>query len=198
MDAPMPSKLPILVVLLLASLLLAANTAHGVPGDPSAVPSAVEEDLEFELEDEETEGAEESSECDEAEEEFEEGELGGNEVEAICDEGNDRKRAASGSAPPEECLLKSTHVRAVANDEGDKLKLTLGYTTYEPANATVEIHRGSTRIGTVHRHLGRTGVLRITERLGKKPAAKKIVVRIRIPSSPQYCGRFQTETARIR
>lgn len=178
------------VPLLLAVLLLGVKSAQAEPL-PAADPLAFEEEFEAE-----EEGEFEADECEEAEEEFEEGELSGAEVKEYCDEteGKHGKGASgSGSPAPEECLLRSFHARAVAGPEGDELKLTVGYTTYEPADATVEIHGGADRIGSLHRQLGRSGVLRIVQNLGKDRPPHRIVVRIRIPGSPLFCGKFQTQ-----
>lgn len=183
--------------LILAVSLLAVKSAHAAYAGPSAVPLAVEE--EFEAEDEDEFEAEET--CLEAEEEFEAGELTEAELEAICEEGEDEdegKSPMSGSAAPEECLLRSARVRAVALPKRNGLKLTIGYTTYKPVNVTVEIRKGSARIASVRRHLGRSGVLRIVKKLGKKKSApKRVVVQIRVPSSPRYCVKFQTKKIRI-
>jgi hypothetical protein len=180
MDALMPSKLPLLVLLLFASLLL-AGTAQAVPASSTAVPFALEEELEFE----EEEGEDEAriGECEEAEGEFAEGELTLDEVEQICSEEEERQKTASaGSAAPEECLLRSTHAHAVTNEKRNQLKLTLGYTTYEPTKATIQLHSGPTPIGSFKRYLGRSGVLRFTNKLNEKQGRQRVHVVIEIPS----------------
>ena len=176
------------VPLILAGLLLAVKTAHAAPGGGAIVPLALEEG--FELDEE---GEIEEEECGAAEEELEEGELEEAEVEDICEEAEDagRKRT-TGSAAPEECLLRSAHARAVASPQRNRLKLTVGYTTYEPVSATVEIREGSARLGSIRRHLGRSGVLRVVESLGSDPSKpRQIVVQIRIPPAPDYCAKFR-------
>jgi hypothetical protein len=176
------------VPLVLAGLLLAAKGAPAAPTGPAVVPLTFEEEFE-------DEGEVEEAACEAAEEEFA-GEVEGAEVEEICEEAEDRgrKRAAQPSSiAPEECVLRSAHAHAATIADGSKLKLTIGYTTYEPVSATVEIRKGSARIGSVHRHLGRSGVLRIVKSLGIR-APKRIVVQIQIPASPRNCDRFQTET----
>jgi hypothetical protein len=193
MDASVPSKLQILAIpLLLTALLLAASTAHAMPLGSTVAPTF---DEEFEAEETEFEEAE----CEEAEEEFEEGELGELEVEQLCEEasGKDGGQGGSDSIAPEECLLRSSHAHAVADSGSDKLKLTIGYTTWEPVGATLEIHAGSGHVGSIHRHLGRSGVLRIVESLGDGQAPNRAVVRIRIPGSPSFCGKFQTQKVSV-
>lgn len=176
------------VPLLLSGLLLAASRAPAAPGGPAVVPLAFDEEFEAE-----EEGAFESDECDDAEEELEEGELGELEVEQLCDEEGSDSDKADGSTAPEECLLRSAHARAVADSGSNKLKLTVGYTTWEPVAATVEVNAGSDRLVASHRRLGRSGVLRLVETLGQGPAPHRVAIRFRIPNSPPSCAKFQTQ-----
>jgi hypothetical protein len=180
----MPSKLQLLAVpLVLAILLFAVSAAHAAPVGPSATPLAFEE--EFAADEEENEEGEaefEEGACEEAEEEFDEGELSGAEVKEICDEeaAERRKKAVGpGSPAPEACILRSAHGTAVTSGKGDKLKLTIGYTTYEPAAASLKIGH----FDTVHRHLGRSGVLRLVEDLHGHDGPKHLSVQIDIPSA---------------
>jgi hypothetical protein len=166
MDAPVPSKLQLLAIpLTLAILLFAVSVAHATPVDPPVAPLSFEE--EFSAGEEELdEGGDELAEsaCEEAEGEFEEGELGAAEVKETCDEEAEERRnkvANPGKGAPEECVLRSAHGQAVTLGKGDKLKLTIGYTAYEPAVALLKIGH----LGTVRRHLGRSGVLRLVEDL---------------------------------
>jgi hypothetical protein len=199
----MPNRLPVFFVLLLLSgLLLAAAGAQGASAVPVASISAFEEDfegLEDELEEEESEEGAIEAECETALEEADEGELGPDEVDEICAEAaeagkrkkNAGKNAGSNSVAPKECLLRSAHAHAV--DTGDKLKLTIGYTAYEPVAARIEVRKGSSRIATMRRQLGRSGVLRIVKNLGDGKAPKQLVVRLAVPASPGYCGKYETE-----
>jgi hypothetical protein len=175
-------RLPILVILLTLSGLLLASAAHAAQLVPQVTPLAFEEELATEEESEENEEEGEEGACEEAEEEFDEGELSGVEVEEICDEeaAERRKKAAGAGAPaPEECILRSAHGQATTSGQGDKLKLTIGYTTYEPAAAKLEIGH----LGTVHRHLGRSGVLRLVEDLHGHDGLKHLSVQIDIASA---------------
>lgn len=211
MDAPMSNRFPVLLVLLLLSgLLLAAAGAQGAPAEPATSLSAFEEDfesLEDEPEEEESEGEAVAVECETAREEADEGELGLDEVDEICAEvaatGKSKKSAGKKNAgpdpvAPEECLLRSAHVHAAVNAAGNKLKLTIGYTAYEPVGAKIEIREGSSRIATKSLRLGRSGVLRIVKDLGKADAPKRIVVRLAVPTSPAYCGKYETEKVTVR
>jgi hypothetical protein len=208
MDASMLDRLPPLVILLLLSgLLLAAAGAHGAPAGPAASASALEEDFEGLEGEAEEESEEVESECETALEEAGEGELGLDEADEICAEvaetGKRKKNAGgksvgSASIAPEECLLRSAHAHAALNPAGDKLKLTIGYIAYEPVGATVEVRKGASRLATMHRRLGRSGVLRIVKALGDAKAPKRIVVRLAVPSSPGYCRKYETEQVRVR
>jgi hypothetical protein len=185
------------VPLVLAALLLGMKSAQAAPPVPGLTPLAFEEEFEGE---EASEGEFEAGGCEIAEEEFEEGELGETAVEVACDEVENeggKKAAAPSAVAPEECLLRSAHAQAVAFPKQDSLKLTVGYTTYEPVAATVEIGKGSARIGSVHRHLGRIGVLRIVKSLARDRAPSQLVVRILISGSPRYCGKFQTQKVQV-
>jgi len=166
MNVPMPSKLQLLAVpLVLAALLLGVSSAHAMPIGPTAVPLAFEEEA-----------------CEEAKEEFEEGELSRAEVKEYCDEPaaeHKKKTAGPGSVAPEECILRSAHGHAAISSNGDKLKLTVGYTTYEPVTAKIDVGKGT----TLYRHLGRSGVLRITESLQGDNAPKQLAIRIQLPSA---------------
>jgi hypothetical protein len=182
MDASMPSKLPLLVLLLFASLLL-AGTARAAPNGSTVVPFALEEELEFEGEEEAE--VEEVDACATAAGELAEGELTPEEVGEICaEEASESKGKKTGphSAAGEECILRSTHASAAVDDESNKLKLTLGYTAYEPTKATILLRSGSIRVGSFKRHLGRSGVLRFTKTLGEKQGRKQVLVDIQLPS----------------
>ena len=162
------------VPLLLAGLLLAVKAAHAAPAGPAAVPFAFEEGLELE----EEAVADPGAECAEATAEFEAGELDEEDFEEICEGEDDEARAkGSGALAPEECVLRSAHANAATPGKSNKLKLTIGYTTYEPVAATIK----AGNIATVHRHLGRSGVVRIVRPLPQR--LNRLVVDIRIPSA---------------
>lgn len=165
----------LLVPLLLLTLLLGAAAARADSTTSAAAPAAVEEAAEFEFEEE---GEEESpeEECEEATEEFEEGEIDQEELDEACE--RQRKRAAHGNSR-EECVLRSAHAHAAVDAAGDILKLTIGYTAYEPAPATIDLSKGP----TIHRQLNRSGVIRTVEHLRESQNTRRLVVEIRIPSA---------------
>ncbi len=183
MNARMPARLPLLrlpilvLLLVLSALLLGAGLARAESPGPTPIAA-------FEGFSEEEEGEElgEETECEIAEEEVEEGELSQDEADEICKEEarETRKNAANPvGAEPEECILRSAHAQVSLVSHDEKLKLTIGYTTYEPVTAKLEIGH----LATIHRHLGRSGVLRQVESLHGDNPPKQIAVQIDIPST---------------
>jgi hypothetical protein len=193
------------VPLILAALLLGVKSAQAAQIGPAVTPFAFEEEFEFEEEDEF-----EYERCELAEEEFEEGELSEAEVERICEEdnGDDKKKAnASDSAAPEECLLKSARPHLVVYGSRNMVRLTIGYTTYEPAAAAVDYSaaggRGSLDLGTAKRHLGGIGVIRLAKRLSdadmaKVEAAGHFTVRLDVAEAPGDCRRYEIERLTVK
>lgn len=159
------------ILVALFVLLLAAKPSGAVTVTPPPIELLAE--------------VEEDEEWEEDEEVGEEGEEGEEEAEEIETSPN----------PPEECLLRTARARAVAKRQ--RLKLTVDYTTYEPVDARVEIRSGGVQIGSAQRHLGESGVLRITKKLGKKLRVDRLVVRFRIPGTPPSCDRLQSKTIPI-
>lgn len=198
------------VPLILTALLLGAGATHAAP-DPVAAPLAFEEEPEAEGEIA-SDAEDEEEECEDAELEFEEETIGEAEFELLCDKEiaeQDRKKAAAARAgiAPEECLLRSANARVVAHDSHNDVRLTVGYTTYEPTTATVEYGfgrgKGPLRLGTAKRHLGRSGVIRLTTALAdpkmdKVEAAGRFVVRLHVTGSPSSCRRFETEQLSVK
>lgn len=176
--------------LALAVLLLGVNSTQAAAPDPGAAPAAFEEAFEGEEEagEEEDEAQFEAEfaqqECEIADEEAAEGEITTAEAKELCKEAEEaiaEAKAGPSSATPNQCPLRSAHAHAVLRHH--RLKLTIGYTSSSPTPATIEVRAGTKRIASLHRHLGRTGVLRITRNLGRKPV-QRITVRFKTPS----CG----------
>ena len=119
-----------------------------------------------ESEDEEAEGAEEAEE----------------ECEAEAED--------AGFSPAEDCYLRTATARVVAYPDREMMRLTLGYTTYAPAAATVEYGaKKDPHLGTVHRQLGRSGVLRLSKHLAggqmtKVEASGRFTVTVHVPEAP--------------
>ncbi len=175
----MPSTLRLLTVpLALAALLFVASTSQADSPIPDIDPLAFEE--EFEIEDE---GEFELEECEAAEEEFEEGVIAAAEVDIFCEA--DGGASAAADKGKSACALRSAKARAV--EKRNKLKVTVGYTTSEPLKATIQIRQGKTTIGSFKRRLGKSGVLRFTEKLSEKLAGKRTVVKFKLPSGSAGC-----------
>ncbi|HEY8808948.1 MAG TPA: hypothetical protein VIM28_02900 [Solirubrobacterales bacterium] len=174
------------VPLILAALLLGVRSAQATPPVAGPAPLSVEElafEEELEAEEDEAEFAEE--ECEIAKEEATEGELSKAEADEVCSQssGSKTQKAGPSSAAPEECVLRSAHGHAGVEGQGTKLKLTIGYTAYEPVGAKIEIGKGSSHIATLHQNLGRSGVVRIVKSLHGDDVPKRLTVGIELPSS---------------
>jgi hypothetical protein len=168
--------------LVLAALLLGVKSAQAASPEGNPTPLAFEE--EFELE-EENEGEFAEEECEIANEEAKEGEITQAEADTLCKEAKAEaeaasKAAGSSSAAAAECPIHSASAHASIHD--DRLKLTIGYTTTSPVTATIQV-RG---VGTFKRHLGKSGVLRFSEKLGDRSHGRP-VVRIKLPSGSAGC-----------
>ena len=177
--------------LILAVALLGVRSAHAALPAPAIVPFALEdEEEELGFEGEEEEDLEESEaefaevECEVAEEEAAEGEITQAEADALCKEA--QGFAEAGRSIAAQCPIRSA--RAHASLRRHKLKLTIGYTTSTPTKATIQI-RG---LGSFKRRLGRSGVVRITKKLGKNQPGR-VVISIKAPS----CAKFPIKAVRI-
>lgn len=170
----------LLIPLLLLALLLGAVAARADSAAPAPAPVAVDES-ESEVEVEEGDEGEEETpaegECEEATAEFAEGEIDREELEEGCER---QHRRAERGEPPEKCLLRSAHGHATVDARSGTLKLTLGYTTYEPVAATISV-KGLPHEASLHRQLNRSGVIRTVVSL-RGAAPRRIVVSIDLPS----------------
>jgi hypothetical protein len=172
---------------LAASLMLLAilaASAHALTeAEATASPADAEASLseEFESEDECATAGDE----DEAEEECE--------VEA----------EGTGFSPAEDCYLRTAKARVVAYPSREMMRLTVGYTTYTPAQATVEFGaKGDPHLGTVRRQLGRSGVVRLSKHLGDKAMAElqnshRFTVTVHVPEAPRRCQRFEVQRLQV-
>jgi len=109
---------------------------------------------------------------------------------------------SGGSSSADDCLLRTANARVVALPAHNTLRLTLGYTTFEPARATVEYGaRKDDRLGTASRTLGRSGVVRLSKHLGDGELARlrgahHLTVTVNVPGVPQRCLQ-QVETQQL-
>jgi hypothetical protein len=83
------------------------------------------------------------------------------------------------------------------------MRLTLGYTTYAPARATVEYGaKSDPRLGAVRRQLGRSGVVRLSKHLGSKAmtqlqASRRFTVTVHVAEAPRGCQRFEVQRLQV-
>jgi hypothetical protein len=153
------------LVLVLAALLLAAGTAQAAGPAFAAGATASEAEEEFEVIEESEEGNP-AKECAEGSVEFELGEIDGEELAEDCE-------APSTESESPRCPLRSAHAHAATHDNA--LKVTLGYTTFEPFTAKLQL---SSHLGSLKRHLSQAGVLRFSKQLGDRQP-HKFVLRLR-------------------
>ncbi len=171
--------------LILLAILATAGSAYAldeaeVTSDPVA---EIEEEVESEDECVEEDTGEETSEATEEE----------------CE------AAAEGTSfsPAEGCYLRTATARMVAYPGRGTMRLTVGYTTYAPARATVEYGtKSDPRLGTVSRRLGRSGVVRLSKHLSGKAmeelqSSRSFTVTVHVPEAPRDCERFEVQRLRI-
>lgn len=176
--------------LVLAAMLLGVKSAQAAAAESEPTSSAFEEERSSEGEDElgETEAEFAEEECEIAQEEFKEGELAKADADEICKEAREAAREAAvgpSSAADAECPIHSATAHSSVHN--DRLKLTIGYTTNTPVTATIQLQSGSASIGSFKRHLGKSGVLRLTKGLSEKQHRERLGVHIKLPSGSAGC-----------
>lgn len=135
-------------------------------------------------------------------------------VESSDDEGEDEEVAEAeeecededeeaGASAREDCLLRTAHARVVAYPTHNRIRLTLGYTTFSPTQATVEYGTGrGNRVDAVTRRLGRSGVVRLSKHLGDRAMSQlsgshRFTVTLHFPEVPRHCDELVTEQLRV-
>ena len=184
-------RIRLLLPLLLLGIFAVAQTGHALgdaeaPGLPLSVAIQMSEVEEAEAE------------CAEAEDEDEEAE-GVEEPEEECE----AEAEDAGFSPSEDCYLRTATARVVAYPDRKMMRLTLGYTTYTPATATVEYGaKKDPHLGTVQRQLGRSGVLRLSKHLASGQMSKvetsgRFTVTVHVPEAPRACQRFEVQQLQV-
>jgi hypothetical protein len=184
------ARIRLLLPLLLLAVFAAAQTTHAfADGEDPSQPLNVA----IQLSEEE---AEAKGECAESEdEEVEDAEEAEEECEAEAED--------AGFSPSEDCYLRTATARVVAYPDREMMRLTLGYTTYAPAAATVEYGaKKDPHLGTVHRRLGRSGVLRLSKHLAGSQMTKvetsgRFTVTVHVPEAPRACRRFEVQQLQV-
>jgi hypothetical protein len=186
------ARIRLFLPLLLLAIFVVSQTVDAFadaeePGPPLNVAIQLSE------EEVETEG-----ECAEDEDDDEEAESVEESEEECEAEAED-----AGFSPAEDCYLRTATARVVAYPDREMMRLTLGYTTYAPAAATVEYGaRKDPHLGTVHRRLGRSGVLRLSKHLASGQMAKvetsgRFTVTVHVPDAPRACQRFEVQQLQV-
>lgn len=172
------------IAICLVAALLAQPAAAQI--DPISLPeplaSAIEEDDAAEVSDEEFEEDEEwgEDEGEEEEEEFEE---------------DDPRALAS------DCVLYTATARVVASARRNTVRLSVRYSSSEPARTTVDYWlkggEGSLQLRATKHYISRKGQLSSFEHLGdrameKVRAARVFIVHIDPAATPPYCDRYST------
>lgn len=178
------------LLLLLLTIFVASQTANALADtEEPGLPLSVAIQMSEEGDEGETEG-----ECAE-DEEVEDSEETEEECEAEAED--------AGFSPAEDCYLRTATARVVAYPDREMMRLTLGYTTYTPAAATVEYGaKKDPHLGTVHRQLGRSGVLRLSKHLAGKQMTKveasgRFTVTVHVPEAPRACQRFEVQQLQV-
>jgi hypothetical protein len=169
----------LLAISLLAALLFVRQAeALNVPAQAPATISSESEEIEAEEEDE----AEEDEES-EAEEEDELGTTGP-------------------LLLPPECRLHTAEAQVAASAAHGVVRLTIHYTAYAPANATVNYwlkgSKGSLQLGESKHHFNRQGVIHEEEHLSERAmskvlAARAFIVQLGISEAPSSCDKYSTQ-----
>lgn len=181
-------KLPLLLVLLLLSVFLAAATAQAslLPGAAEPAPVFLAEPEEEEAEEPEEEEPENPAEDAEIEREICE------EDPELCEE----EAAGNGKRKNDLCLLKRADATVTANPGKRRLRLTVRYRTSKPATVNVEASlrgpKGVLFLGNERSRFRRSGVYRDTFQLPEKKmkkalAARDFEVELQVVNTPPSC-----------
>jgi hypothetical protein len=184
------ARIRLFLPLLLLAIFLTSQAVEAVANaeDPS-LPLNVA----IQLSEEEAESEGECAEAEDVEAE------GVEEAEEECE----AEAEDAGFSPAEDCYLRTATARVVAYPDRKMMRLTLGYTTYTPATATVEYGaKKDPHLGTVQRQLGRSGVLRLSKHLASGEMTKvetsgRFTVTVHVPEAPRACQRFEVQQLQV-
>jgi len=135
-----------------------------------------------------------AADAEEGESEEEEEEI---EVELEFEEGEVEEEGAL----PTECRLRTATPRVVARFGRGDMRLTLDYTSESVLRVGVSYWlkgaRGTLRLGSTTRRIGRQGTIALSRHLDERAAvklraARTIVVQLTVPHTPSSCRRYLT------
>lgn len=182
-------RLRLVLPLALLAILAASQPAHALSEIEATVsPPDLGSQMDEEVESEDECAESEDDEAEEAEE-----------AEEDCE----AEAEDAGFSPAEDCYLRTARARVVAYPDRNMMRLTVGYTTYAPAEATVEYGaKSDPRLGAVHRQLGRSGVVRLIKHLGSREMAQvrashRFTVTVHVPEAPRECRRFEVQRLQV-
>jgi hypothetical protein len=182
----------------LLPLVLLAILGISQPASAIAAVEAAGLPLGIQTGDGEDEGEDETEgDCIESDAEEVDSEEGEEECEA------EAEAEDAGFSPSDDCYLRTAKARVVAYPDRETMHLTLGYTTYAPAAATIEYGaKKDPHLGAVHRRLGRSGVLRLSKHLTdgemtKVETSGRFTVTVHVPEAPQACQHFEVQQLQV-
>ena len=126
-----------------------------------------------------------------------------------CEDRRSEAEAKAARYPPEECLLRTARARVVSSPSRNRLRFIVRYTTVDPDAGLPRLPDAQGRadsldLGVVKRHLGRSGVLRLTRDPRQRPdgagpqTPATILLTLDIPSAPSYCQPYFTRRLALR
>jgi hypothetical protein len=186
-------------IVVVAILALAKSAQALTLPSGNALPPAVTAPLE--------EDAEEAEEGEEPDEEGVEGESGSSDCEIGGEEDEEECEAEAEADEREECFLSSATATVSANGASNKVRLAIHYTAFSPTTVGIDFwlrgSKGPLSLGSDRDHLGRKGVLRVSETLSegqmsKALAAKKYTVQLRPANAPGYCHEYLDRQLTVR
>lgn len=200
----------LLVLFVVPALSQAAPTAptNTKPTAPSLAPHDADEGEESEDEEEiEIEDCESADGAFEFEdEEFEESEAEEEEFEIEeCDE--EAQKKAGAVTAPEACRVRSAESSITTLPGSDRVALTVHYLTYKPSTVSLDLKlkdgKGSLKIGSATKHLGKQGVLHLTTKvpdavMERATKAREFDVALRAQQTPGYCGAMLEQQLRAK
>jgi hypothetical protein len=202
----------LLILVLIGSLAVsqaasAASTAAPLAsGTPLLLVPAAEPEEEFEGEFEgEFEVAEEIEfeACEATAEDLEFAELEEAEEEEFeeeaeeCEEEGKKSKGSTFVTAPAECLVNRAESTITTLPATDKVRLTIHYKDYSPTAVAIGLrlkdHKGSLVLERTTKHLGRSGTLHLTTKLGEAEMeralkAREFDVELRAAGTPGYCS----------
>jgi hypothetical protein len=137
-----------------------------------------------------------------AESEEEESEEEGEDEESEDEEEDEGPGTVGPLLLPPECLLHTAEAHVAASTARDVIQLTIRYTSYAPANVSVDYwlkgSKGSLQLGETKRHFGRQGTFHEEAHLSdhamsKVLAARAFIVQLDIGGAPSFCAGYSTQ-----